>query len=66
MRLALERRGAAMVEEEVRQLMSGIDVDHSNGIDHTEFLAATISHSKAKQVRRRQGSERRGRVGGLW
>lgn len=38
------------MEDEIRQLMEGFDINQSNGIEYHEFLAATISHSKAQQV----------------
>jgi calcium-dependent protein kinase len=38
----LARSGLQKIPEDLREIMAGIDADHSGMIDYTEFLAATI------------------------
>ena len=49
LRAGLDRRGSAMMQDELLAVMHGIDLDNNNSIDYTEFLAATMTRSKARE-----------------
>jgi len=42
LKAGLARTGLRKLPEDLREIMAGIDADHSGMIDYTEFLAATI------------------------